>query len=251
MTSARLGLAGAGGGRAERARGLRVALVAVGTRARGPPGALVGPAWPARSRVKQSISLQRAGEPALTPGSARRAPREPPRGLQQPRGSGRAHRALLASGTCLEAARLSRGASAWGVPVRGPRGGSSSDILVGHLRGASARGVLLGRPRGASLSGLGVRRLCRMSGARGGCPRRASPRMKRLLPRAFVIIQDVTSPTSFSLIWKSWTTAQNCKCGFVVFKFHGKTSFFDLIADSPQPRMGSPAGSQGERVCGG
>lgn len=173
VTSARLGLAGAGGGRAERARGLRVALVAVGTRARGPPGALVGPAWPARSRVKQSISLQCAGEPALTPGSARRAPREPPRGLQQPRGSGRAHRALLASGTCLEAARLSRGASAWGVPVRGPRGGvlvggSSSDILVGHLRGASSSGVHVGRPCRASASGVCVGCPVPVGGVRAG-----------------------------------------------------------------------------------
>lgn len=139
-----------------------------GTRARGPPGALVGPAWPARSRVKQSISLQRAGEPALTRGSARRAPREPPRGLQQPRGSGRAHRALLASGTCLEAARLSRGASAWGVPVRGPRGG----VLVGGPRQTSSWGICAGPPRGASSSGVHVGRPCRASasGVCVGCP---------------------------------------------------------------------------------
>lgn len=168
VTSARLGLAGAGGGRAERARGLRVALVAVGTRARGPPGALVGPAWPARRRVKQSISLQCAGEPALTPCSARRAPREPPRGLQQPRGSGRAHRTLLASGTCLEAARLSRGASAWGVPVRGPRGG----VLLGGPRQTSSWGICVGPPRGASSSDVHVGRPCRASasGVCVGCP---------------------------------------------------------------------------------
>lgn len=191
-----------------------MAPVAGDARFRGPPGL----SWDhlASQERRRTISPQRVREPALAPGSIRRVPRGPPRGPCSNRGGrgGRTSQFLLQGSAFKQP----------GSSVGCPHGASASGMCVGHPRGVSSWGVRVGH----------------------------RPRMKGLLQRAFVIIQDVASShLHFFDSEKLDNWAKFCKCGFDVFRFHGKTTFFDLLADSPEPRTGSPASSLGESVCGG